>query len=168
MTLISSIITDAFREGNVLPLGKAPNDNQTTEALRLLNALFSSIYGTDAGEGLVDWPLGNFGRESQADDLPYTERTIDRPEINRRLLVLNEVAKTVYLTLRPQDGARMGLCEAAERLERHSTPFWRRSDEAMIRRGVGRSGGVEDQAQTIALALSLYTEVDLSAVAVPR
>lgn len=116
MTLISSIITDAFREGNVFPLGKAPNENQATEALRLLNALFSSIYGTDAGEGLVDWPLGNFGRESQADAIPYTERTIDRPEINRRLLVLNEAAKTVYLTLRPQDGARMGVADPFGRL----------------------------------------------------
>lgn len=116
MTLISSIITDAFREGNVLPLAKAPSDNQATEALRLLNALFSSIYGTDAGESLTDWPLGNFGRESTADDLPYTERTLDRPEINRRLLVLNETAKTVYFTLRPQDGARMGIADPFGRL----------------------------------------------------
>lgn len=116
MTLISSIITDAFRESNILPLAKAPSVNQSTEALRLLNGLFSSIYGGEAGERLVDWPLGNFGRESAADNLPYTDHRIDRPEINRRLLVLNEVAKTVHLTLRPQDGARMGIADPFGRL----------------------------------------------------
>lgn len=116
MTLISSIITDAFREGNVLPLAKAPSDNQAAEALRLLNALFSSIYGGEAGETLTDWPLGNFGRESPEYNLAYTDERIDHPTINRRLLVLNETAKTVYLTLRPQDGARMGIADPFGRL----------------------------------------------------
>lgn len=116
MTLISSIITDAFREGNIFPLGKVPDANQGTEALRLLNALFSAIYGGDAGEGLTDWPLGNFGRESPAYNLAYTDRVIDRPSINRRLIAVNEVARTVHLTLRPQDGSRMGIADPFGRL----------------------------------------------------
>lgn len=115
MTVISSIITDAFREGNILPLGKAPNTNQATEALRLLNALFSSIYGDEAGEGLSNWPLGNFGRESGY-DLPLTSDQIAHPTINRRLIVNNTAAKTVYLTLYPQDGARMGIADPFGRL----------------------------------------------------
>lgn len=116
MTLISSIINDAFREGNILPLGKAPNVNQSTEALRLLNALFSTIYGNDAGESLSDWPLGNHGRESPEYDLAFTDYRIDHPTINRRLIVVNEAAKTVYLTLHPQDGARMGIADPFGRL----------------------------------------------------
>lgn len=116
MTVISSIITDAFREGNILPLGKAPTANQSTEALRLLNGLFSSIYGNEAGEGLTDWPLGNFGRESPGYDLAYTDDQIDHPTINRRLIAVNEAARTVYLTLRPQDGARMGIADPFGRL----------------------------------------------------
>lgn len=116
MTLISSIITDAFREGNILPLGKAPNANQAAEALRLLNGLFSSIYGDEAGEGLTDWPLGNFGRESPEYDLAYTDQRIDHPTINRRLIAVNTEAKTIYLTLRPQDGARMGIVDPFGRL----------------------------------------------------
>lgn len=115
MTLISSIITDAFREGNILPLGKAPTADQSTEALRLLNALFSSIYGDEAGEGLTDWPLGNFGRESGY-NLPYTDDTITHPTLNRRLIVVNEAAKTIFLSLRPQDGARMGIADPFGRL----------------------------------------------------
>ena len=116
MTLVSSIITDAFREGNILPLSKAPTTDQSTEALRLLNGLFSSIYGDEAGEGLTDWPLGNYGRESPAYDLGYTDYRIDHPTINRRLIAVNEEARTVYLTLRPQDGARMGIADPFGRL----------------------------------------------------
>ena len=116
MTLISSIITDAYRESNILPLVKAPSAPQITEALRLLNGLFSSIYGDEAGESLQDWPLGNFGRESPAYNLEFTEYNINRPTINRRLIAVNEEAKTVYLTLYPQDGARMGIADPFGRL----------------------------------------------------
>ena len=116
MTLISSIIADSFREGNIIALGMSPTVNQSTEALRLLNALFSSIYGDEAGELLQDWPLGNFGRESTAQDIPTTDHRIDRPSINRRLIAVNEEAKTVYLTLQPQDGARMGITDPFSRL----------------------------------------------------
>lgn len=116
MTVISSIITDAFREGNILPLGKAPTTAQATEALRLLNGLFSAIYGDEAGEGLTDWPLGNYGRETPGYSIPYTDDQLAHPTINRRLITVNETAKTVYLTLRPQDGARMGIADPFGRL----------------------------------------------------
>ncbi|MBA4165520.1 MAG: hypothetical protein C0510_12990 [Erythrobacter sp.] len=117
MTVVSSIINDAFREGNILPLAKAPTDAQATEALRLLNQLFSSIYGDAAGEALQDWPLGNFGRESPEYNLGWSEYQVDRPTINQRLLALNEEARTVYLSLYPQDGSRMGIVDPYGRLE---------------------------------------------------
>ena len=116
MTLISSIISDAFREGNILPLNKAPTTDQSTEALRLLQGVIDAIYGGDAGEFLQDWPLGNYGRESPGYDLPYTEDQINHPNINRRLIAVNTAAKTVYLTLQPQDGARMGIADPFGRL----------------------------------------------------
>lgn len=116
MTVISSIIADAYRESNTIPLGRAPNDNQVTEALRLYNQLLASIYGDEAGENLQDWPLGNFGRESGAWNLPFTDYRINHPTINMRLIALNEVATTVYLTIRPQDGSRMGVIDPFSRL----------------------------------------------------
>lgn len=116
MTLVSSIINDAFRESNILPLGRTPNATQETEALRLLNQLFSTIYGDEAGEMLQDWPLGNFGRESPAYDLGWTDRQIDRPRINSRLIAVNEEARTVYLSLQPQDGSRMAIADPFGRL----------------------------------------------------
>lgn len=116
MTLISSIVTDAFREGNILPLGREPNANQAAEALRLINALFTAVFGNAAGEMLHDWPLGNFGRESPGYNLAATPDQLSHPEINRRLIALNEEALTVYLTLYPQDGARYGIADPFSRL----------------------------------------------------
>lgn len=114
MTLISSIINDAFREGNIIPLGVAPTTPQATEALRLYNAVISSLYGIEAGEFLQDWPLGNYGR--QYPDTCITEDRRKHPEINRRLIALNEAAITVYLSPRPQDGARYGIIDPFGRL----------------------------------------------------
>lgn len=116
MTLISSIILDAFREGNILPLGRAPNPNQAAEALRLLNAIFVGVYGGDAGEGLEQWPMGNFGIESPSYASSLTTYDFTHPGINRRLIALNEEALTVYLSLYPQDGARMGIADPYGRL----------------------------------------------------
>jgi hypothetical protein len=116
VTLISSIIGDAFREGNILPLGKAPTDNQATEALRLYQQNIRSVYGDDAGEGLADWPLGTFNADEPGFTDSRTPYSIQRPAINSRLLVTNTAALTVYLTPCPQDGARMGIADPFGRL----------------------------------------------------
>jgi hypothetical protein len=116
VTLISSIIADAYREANILPLGRAPNANQTAEALRLFNANVRSINGGDAGEGLTDWPLGSFGVDEPDFTDPRTIDTIQRPTINRRLIATNAAAMTVYLPAYPQDGSRMGLMDPFGRL----------------------------------------------------
>lgn len=115
MTLISSIITDAYREANIIPLGRVPNDNQVAEALRLYNQNIRSIYGGDAGEGLNDWPLGTYGLEADV-TLDYTDDTLIRPTINRRIIATNTEAKTVYLTEFPQDGSRMAIADPFGRL----------------------------------------------------
>ena len=116
MTLISSLIADAFREGNILPLGRAPSANQQTEALRLFNGLLNAIYGDDAGESLLDWPLGTYGYESPNFGPPYTPYCIEHPNINRRLIATNTEAKTIFLTPFPQDGSRMGIADPFGRL----------------------------------------------------
>jgi hypothetical protein len=117
VTLVSSLITSAYRESNALSLGKVPNPNQSTEALDLYNGIISAIYGGDAGEQLNDWPLGNFGRQSSQEDIPLTAQQIDHPTINRRLIAVNESPMTVYLSVRPQDGARYGIVDPFGRLE---------------------------------------------------
>lgn len=116
MTLISSIIKDAYRESNIFGLRKVPDTEQTAEALRLFNGNIRAIYGDDAGEGLVDWPLGTYNYESPNYGPPYTDYAIEHPTINRRLLVTNTEAKTIYLTPFPQDGARMAIADIFGRL----------------------------------------------------
>lgn len=116
MTLISSIITDAYREGNILPLRKAPDVLQVAEALRLYQQNVRSIYGGDAGEGLSDWPLGAFGVDEPGIVDPRTPDIIQRPAINQRLLATNTAALTAYLTPYPQDGARMAIADPYGRL----------------------------------------------------
>jgi hypothetical protein len=118
VTLVSSIILDAFRESNMLPLGKAPTDAQSTEALRLYNQILKSTYGGVAGEPLRDWALGTFDQHPEP---PFVDEAVDEttthyPPINARLVVLNLAPATVYLTDRPQDGARYGLADPFSRL----------------------------------------------------
>lgn len=116
MTVVSSIITDAFREGNILPLGKAPTSAQSTEALRLLNAILRAIYGDEAGENLEDWPLGTYGQTDPQLTETITDYFRSRPTLNSRLLALNEAAFTVYMPPFPQDGSRMGIADPYSRL----------------------------------------------------
>lgn len=120
MTLISSIILDAFRESNILPLGKDPTEPQGTEALRLYNALLSSLYGTTEGERFQDWPLGDFDRNPDDPwyrDMCYlSDWQLNNPPINFRLIATNTVARTVWFTARPQDGARYAIADPYGRL----------------------------------------------------
>lgn len=118
MTLVSSIILDAYRESNMLAIGQNPTANQSAEALRLYNAILSAIYGGDAGERLSDWPLGNYDRDPNGCDyiLPFTDYRLRHPNINRRLIAVNTQAETVWLTTQPQDGSRMGIADPFARL----------------------------------------------------
>lgn len=106
MTLVSSLITDAFRETNILPLGVAPNANQLAEALRLFNQNIKSLYGSEAGENLRDWPLGTLNYSDQPNMLLPSPYMLARPPINRRLIATNTAPITLYLTDHPQDGSR--------------------------------------------------------------
>lgn len=157
MTLISSIITDAYRESNMLPLGKEPTANQSTEALRLYSAVISAIYGGDAGERLTDWPLGNFDRDPNGCDyiLPYTDHRLHHPPINQRLIAVNSAAATIWLTPRPQDGSRMGVTD----------PYGRLSEVPLTLDGNGRP--IEDAASILLDTDGIYREwiyrADLSA-----
>lgn len=116
MTLVSSIITDAFRESNILGLRKAPDAFQVAEALRLYNSNIRAIYGGNAGEGLTDWPLGTFGLDEPGVVDPRTPDQIQRPAGNSRLIATNANAITVYLPAYPQDGARMAIVDPYNRL----------------------------------------------------
>ena len=113
MTLISSIILDAYRESNIVPINAVLNNNQNTEALRLYNAILSGLFGTDVGEILRDWPLGNFGRDPDfpCQEIGPNDYWIMQPPINTRLVAVNTSPISIDLTVRPQDGARYGIID---------------------------------------------------------
>lgn len=120
MTVISSIITDAYRESNIIPIGAVPTDAMNTEALRLYNGIVAGIWGTDVGELLRDWPLGDFGRDPENPLTGYYPlfdyRWTKGPPINARLIASNSEAMTVDFTGLPQDGARMSILDPYGRL----------------------------------------------------
>jgi hypothetical protein len=49
LTLVSEIITDAFRQSNLVAVGTTPTTEETTEALRYLNRIVKSVFGNEAG-----------------------------------------------------------------------------------------------------------------------
>lgn len=119
MTLVSSILTDAFRELNILAAGKSPSSTQEEEALRLYNAIVTSLFSSDAGEILRPWPLGNYGRQS-VDQLDLTATQFANPPINSRLMHTAEAAITVYLPPAPSDGSRVAISDPYSRLSSYN------------------------------------------------
>lgn len=118
MTTARSIITDAFREVNIIPIGQEPTENELTEGLRRLNTYIDSLFGVDLGEFMRDWPVTrNFtapdfrltplGEFDQA--IPDNIRIY--PPTNARLVTGLAKPLRVYLFPQPQDGARLAVAD---------------------------------------------------------
>ena len=61
MTLVSQIITDAFDNENIVPLGSSPTTAEQARALRILNNIVDEWITTVAGELLHDWYIPAVG-----------------------------------------------------------------------------------------------------------
>jgi hypothetical protein len=132
MTIASVLIQAAYREGNLIPVGKSPTTAEQTEALERLNAYVRAVYGQEMGEELTDWlvpvpqrtapvaanyPQGpaptdaafGFGNPLAADPsaavYPY-------PPKNSRL-IFGGVTQTVYFPEAPDDGSRMSVVQGS-------------------------------------------------------
>lgn len=115
MTLVSEIITDAYRQSNLLPIGVAPTDAQQEEGLRYLTRLLRSTYGNEVGEPLQPFPIGRKDI-NRPQGWPWFEGTPPDdwfvPE-NTRLMCNQDAPETVYLHPQPDDGARFGVLDVA-------------------------------------------------------
>ena len=108
MTLISSIIQAAFRECNIIPIGRTPTSDMQNEALERLQSLLLSVLGNDVGYRLDDWGIVN-------------STTITRPsgfsqdatgfvvEPQSRLVCNLTAATAIALDPMPQDGQRVSM-----------------------------------------------------------
>lgn len=112
MTIASDIISAAYRESNLIPLGATPNANQVTEGLSRLNTILLTTVGFEAGDELFDFNYG--GEEDEAYKFtswaPYNARA-----------VLNlSTASTITLDPNPKDGQRFAVVDAAGNLSTYN------------------------------------------------
>lgn len=125
MTTASSIITSAYREGNIFPVGTSPTAAQQAEALSRLNNLIKSTLGDILGENFRDWQIpvpqrvgstaANFPQcpdPCLPSDKQYTGTNAAYPTSNSRI-VWGGVTSTVYFPESPNDGARMTVVQGS-------------------------------------------------------
>lgn len=122
MTLLSDIITDAYRQSNLLAIGQTPTTPQNTEGLRYLNRIVKSVFGNEAGDPLTTFPLGGYnisrpsGFPNWGND-PGGEWYVPK---NTRLILNLDATTAVYLPPNPNDGCRFAINDTAGNLETFS------------------------------------------------
>jgi len=133
VTQATTIVTAAFRESNLIPIGQTPTSAEQTEGLELLNRLVQGMYGHEMGEELRDWNLPAPQRTAPVaanyPQLPYpqgldadllttpfafdpTQDVFLYPPANTRIL-WGQVTVKAFFPEAPQDGSRMGLVQAS-------------------------------------------------------
>lgn len=115
MTLVSEIISDAFRASNLIPVAGTPSTDEATEALRYLNRLVKSVFGHEVGDPLVAFPLGqnNIARPAgfpSWDVDPGPDWFVPK---DTRLILNLEAPLTVYLHPMPSGGTRFAVNDTA-------------------------------------------------------
>jgi hypothetical protein len=120
MTTAAVIIQAAFREGNLIPVGKQPTTDQQAEALDKLNRLVWGILGYKMGENLTDWLVPQPQRTAPVSanfpQMPYTcdasNGIYPYPPNNRRI-VYGGKAQTVYFPQNPNPGSQMAVVQGS-------------------------------------------------------
>lgn len=110
MTTALAIITAAYRESNITPMGQPLSANQIAEALPRLQSLLASVVGFEVGERLQDYPIGSLGvTGTSVGPTPSTALPA-----NVRLIVNDNVAHTVSMPSNPANGARIGIVDGQQ------------------------------------------------------
>lgn len=116
MTLVSEIITDAFRQSNLIALGVTPTSDRQTEALRYLNRIVKSTLGNEVGDELTAFPIGSEDIEKPS-GYPWWNTVPDNewfvPQNTRLMCNLGE-SLSVYLHPTPDDGCRFAIIDVAQ------------------------------------------------------
>lgn len=117
MTTVSQLITDAYRESNLIATGGSPTTAEQTEALRLMDRVVSSLFGFEMGDPLSVLPLGKGNYLTSTNVNLYMDDLLDYyVPSNTRLQCNLEAETTVNLTPHPQDGARFSVVDASNNL----------------------------------------------------
>lgn len=119
MTTVSQIITDAFRQSNLLALGVSPTTLQQEEALRYVNRLVKSVFGNEAGDPLNAFPIGRDNIERPSgypwwDNVPSNDWFV--PKNIRVIFNLESALGDLYLHPDPDDGSRFAAIDSSDTL----------------------------------------------------
>lgn len=125
MTTALSLITDAYREGNLIQVGSAPTASEQTEALGALNRIVASVFGEEMGEPLADWLIPVPQRTAPvAANYPQWPTQLELgsplslnnwapyPPKNSRL-IFGGRTQTLYFPEAPDDGSRMAVVQGS-------------------------------------------------------
>lgn len=123
MTLVSQIITDAYRQGNLIAKGVTPTTTEQEEALRYLNRLVKAVFGFEAGEDLRPLAIGR-ANISRPSGYPWYDTVPDEidwfvPKNYRLMLNLTQPVN-VYLHPDPDDGSRFAVQDVAGNLSTYN------------------------------------------------
>lgn len=116
MTLVSTLLRDAYRESNLIAVSADPTTAEQGEALRLLNRYVLSVYGNEAGEGFGSLPVGG-NNVNTPSGFPFNNlTTTDFIPLNSRLVLNLKEDTTVHLSPIPQDGSRFAYIDVSNNL----------------------------------------------------
>lgn len=104
MTTASQIITDAYRESNLIAISASPSTAEQSEALRRLNSLILSTIGNEAGTELTDLDIGG-----ENDLSSYASN--GAPD-DCRLVCILSAATEIELDPLPYEGQRVAWVDA--------------------------------------------------------
>lgn len=128
---VLKIISRAYREPNIVAIGKSPTDAQNDEGLDNLNSFMSMALGQDLGEPLFDWlapvpqrtapvaanwPQGPYGYgDFDPSVILYggiSSNVTPYPPNNARIIWGGNTS-TIYFSERPENGARTSLLQGS-------------------------------------------------------
>lgn len=114
MTQVSAIITDAFRETNLIALNTSPAPAEMVEGLARLQAVVLSTLGNDVSYNMEDWTLVSATSISNPSNVALTAAQAAayfvKPQ--SRLIANLGAATAINLDPMPQDGQRFSALDA--------------------------------------------------------
>ena len=113
MSTVTQIITDAFRQSNLVAVGVEPTAAEQTEALRYLGRIVRSVFGNEAGEQLVPFPIGDTGISRPSgypgwDQVPDNDWFVPK---NTKIVANIDSSVNLFLHPIPNNGSRFGVID---------------------------------------------------------
>lgn len=114
-SIVSDIITDAFRESNLIAISASPTAPQATEALRRLETLIFSTFGNEVGYEFEDWTVTNATTIVKPSGVALTPAEAAAWVVNpqARLQCSLSAPTTLNLDPYPTDGQRAKIIDVA-------------------------------------------------------